>query len=298
MASYENVKTEIWATEFRELSPTAKLLYLWSFTTPRCNSAGIYRVDPAVITFETGLEGAPLVEARKELDDGRFMFYDDVWLWVRSRLKHYATRGAKTAKGVATTIAGVPSTHPFRRAFLLEYSEAPWLADELRCLIDAPSIPHQQTAVQREKEIPHTRPMHGSLCVEGVLTPNLTSLEEEPPQPKFADHDAEVDFDLLWKKFTEVVDNGSNYNAAKGEYLLIGWSPTKRKAIDAGMDRWLASEEWQRHINGGTQHLIKRLVNWLKEGHWSQNPPQPKGPPSRDWSKHAGEFKNPEAVSA
>ncbi len=121
MAVFENVKTSIWSDDFAELDPLAKLLYLWSFTNPRCNAAGLYKVRPRAIMFETGITDltAPLAE----LERGKYLFYADPWIFIRVRAKHYRTSGANVTKSMLSALEELPDGHPFIGMFLDEYSD-------------------------------------------------------------------------------------------------------------------------------------------------------------------------------
>lgn len=121
MALYENVKVSIWSDDFADLSPEAKLIYLWSFTNPRCNMAGLYKVKPVAMALETGIEDLARPLAELELD--RFVYYANPWIFIRSRIKHLHTSGEKIRKSILLAVLELPDGHPFIGLFIDEYGK-------------------------------------------------------------------------------------------------------------------------------------------------------------------------------
>lgn len=119
----EDIKNAIWDDEdFDSLSNPAALLYLWSFTNPRCGMAGVYRIKRRHIC-EGRLSGDHLDTALEELARSGHLFYVDQYIWVRTRVKHLRTKGGPMAKSIAKDIASLPHSHPFREAFIREYED-------------------------------------------------------------------------------------------------------------------------------------------------------------------------------
>ncbi len=143
MSRLEDVSTALWEDEdFDELSPDAKLTYLWSFTNARCGMCGVYRVRRRSIV-EGCLPAKRRDEALKDLEEHGYVRYVEGWLWVRSRVKHLRTKGSKMATGVIRDIERVPAEHPLRSAFLTEYLENTWVSSWLSdAKVEALSIPH------------------------------------------------------------------------------------------------------------------------------------------------------------
>ena len=125
----EDVDNGIWADpDFAGLSAQAKIVYLWSFTNPRCGMAGIYRVDAArTAAFECSLEADEATAAIEELTTARFLFCAEGVLWVRSRLRYLRTRTEQIAKSVAKDLEQIPPEHPLRLAWLNAYGDQVWL---------------------------------------------------------------------------------------------------------------------------------------------------------------------------
>lgn len=131
MARREDVETSIWDDDdFDALSDDAALLYLWSFTNPRCGMSGVYRVKSRSIC-EGRMTPARRTAALEELAEANFVHYVDGFIWVRSRVKHLRTKGPNMATSVVRDIERVPESHWVRGAFLAEYLEGSWVSERL-----------------------------------------------------------------------------------------------------------------------------------------------------------------------
>jgi len=144
VARNEDVSTAIWEDEdFDALTDDAAFIYMWSFTNERCNMAGIYQVKARHI-----IEGRMNIDRRNqalaELAEARFVYYQDGWLWVRSRVKHMRTRGEKMAASIIKALEKVPADHVLRAAFLDEYLHGSWVSFWLaQHDWDTPSVGHR-----------------------------------------------------------------------------------------------------------------------------------------------------------
>lgn len=131
MSRNEDIDNAIWADpDFESLSPYATLLYLWSWTNPRCDMAGIYKVSHRAMT-ESKVPEEHIAAALAELEAGRFAFYQDSVLWVRARVKRLRSRSPQMAKAVTKDLRKIRSEHPLRRRFHEEYGGDPWLREDL-----------------------------------------------------------------------------------------------------------------------------------------------------------------------
>lgn len=137
MSRREDVQTGIWSDpDFLDLSAEAKVVYLWSFTNPRCGMAGLYKVAGRIAQFETGLDPERFEAAMAELQAGGFVRFEKSVLWVRSRLKHMRSRTDQIAKSALSDIRSVGVDHPLSQALIAEYVDCDWefLAEALRGL--------------------------------------------------------------------------------------------------------------------------------------------------------------------
>jgi hypothetical protein len=129
MARINDVHDGIWSDpDFEDLTPNAKLVYLWSFTNPLCGPAGIYRVKAERVALDTGLSAEALQAAVAELEACTMLYFRDRVLWVRSRVRYLRTRTPQMAKGVAADLRRIPDDCPLQQAFRERYSQEAWLA--------------------------------------------------------------------------------------------------------------------------------------------------------------------------
>jgi hypothetical protein len=130
VSRYEDITNGIWSDpDFDDLSLEAAMLYLWSWTNPRCGMAGIYKVSQRAM-LESKVPVNKLAEALSELAASRFAFYEDGVLWVRSRVKHLRSKSPMIAKSIARDLDQVGDS-VLRRAFLDEYGDLGWISGAL-----------------------------------------------------------------------------------------------------------------------------------------------------------------------
>lgn len=137
MSRREDIDNSIWQDpDFLDLTADAKLLYLWGFTNPRCNMAGIYKVDTRPMSLDTGLTGTRTTRAFAELCSHEFWAYHRPWLWIRSRVAYLRSTGPLMAKSVAKDIAAIPADNILRIAFLDRYGRTGGWGEDGTALID------------------------------------------------------------------------------------------------------------------------------------------------------------------
>jgi len=120
-ARREDVLNTFWEDEDVDaLSNASVLLYLWSFTNPLCGMAGVYRCRRRALC-DRRLTERQLDNALTELADGRFLFYTDGWVWVRSRVKNLSTVNPNIARAIRRDVQALPEGHPFAEGFWTEY---------------------------------------------------------------------------------------------------------------------------------------------------------------------------------
>ncbi len=135
MSRREDIDNAIWSDPaFAELTPHAKLIYLWSWTNQRCGMAGRYKVSRGAIVFECTVTEEQVSAALAELEETRFLFYDGEWLWARTRIKHLRSKGPNIGKAVGTDVRKAPADHEYRIALLETYGGEEWLSGYLPLL--------------------------------------------------------------------------------------------------------------------------------------------------------------------
>ncbi len=126
----EDVRNDIWDDEdFDALSNSAALVYLWSFTNPRCGMAGVYRVKKRHVC-EGRVTGKPLDKALAELAEARMLYYVDGWLWVRARVKKLSTHSPMIRRSILKDLKSLPIGHEFANAFCCHYSGT-WIQEQI-----------------------------------------------------------------------------------------------------------------------------------------------------------------------
>ncbi|MDQ3730280.1 MAG: hypothetical protein M3355_11910 [Actinomycetota bacterium] len=137
MSRREDVDNAIWGDpDFLHLSAPGRFLYLWSFTNPLCNMAGVYKVGQRTMAFDTGLTSSQVAKGFRELREFAFWVYHDPYLWVRSRVKHLRTRTEPMARSIHNVVEPIDPCHPIRQKFLSTYGDDPWLRSALAPLAE------------------------------------------------------------------------------------------------------------------------------------------------------------------
>lgn len=176
MSRREDIDNAIWHDpDFAELSSDARYLYLWSFTNPRCNMSGLYKLALAPVPAETGLTMKRVEDALGELAEATFAYYRDGVLWVRSRVAHLRSTNPNMAKSIAKDLGKLAEDHPLRVAFLQKYRLTPWLREQLEPL-PIPK-PKSETVSERSRNGQETVQGKGKGMGSGVVG-------EEAPTPE------------------------------------------------------------------------------------------------------------------
>lgn len=160
MSRREDIDNAIWSDpDFEALSLEAAMLYIWSWTNPRCGLAGLYKVSERAMTeSKVTLERLPDVLA--ELAAADFLFYESGVLFVRSRLKHFRTKTPQVAKSVASDVVKLSEAHPMRAMWIDEYVDTPWwqrMIFEGHVTLDRPSPEGHQNGSSKHDSVTLTR---------------------------------------------------------------------------------------------------------------------------------------------
>lgn len=128
MARREDIVNTIW-DELDHLSNDAVLLYVWSWTNPRCGMAGVYKV-PQRRLLEGRLED-PLPALSELVRDGKLRYEDGV-LWNVARVKRLSHISEQIAKSIAKDLAEIDPSNPVYLEFVERYGSHPKLEGHLR----------------------------------------------------------------------------------------------------------------------------------------------------------------------
>lgn len=165
----EDVPNTIW-DELDDLSTDAILVYLWSFTNPRCGMAGIYRVAPRRIAEgRLGADGR-LEAALRELEEHDLVYYRDRVLWCKPRVAGLSTKSVQIAKSIRKDLSAVEGNE-LVAAFAREYADheyAAILRDPERV---KPEEPFDLASLARASTEPHETASNGE-----VVNLNRTSV--------------------------------------------------------------------------------------------------------------------------
>lgn len=137
MGRVDFIESELWE-EVEKLSPWATLLFIWSFSNSRGNSAGIFKVSRSAMT-ESKVPRHKIDDALAELAQGRFVYYVDGVMWVRAKAKRSTpkdkqAKNPKIASAIAKSVGRIDPGHPLRVAFIDYYGQWEWLKGDLASL--------------------------------------------------------------------------------------------------------------------------------------------------------------------
>lgn len=121
MATYRQIHTKIWSSpDFQQLSPHAKLVFIYLFSNSHRNEAALYRITPKTISNETDLTVAEVDNAMAELEGAGLVKYDrDAYIvWVVNAVK-YQKLSPNELKAIDRNLQEIfhPFTEDFRRYY-------------------------------------------------------------------------------------------------------------------------------------------------------------------------------------
>ena len=108
MSRREDVVNDLW-DRWDHLSDDAILLYLWSFTNPKCGMAGIYRCPRRLLLEGRLAEGERLDKALAELESAHLVLYRDGVLLCLPRVDGLGSKTEQIAKSISKDLRNVES---------------------------------------------------------------------------------------------------------------------------------------------------------------------------------------------
>lgn len=147
---YRTIDTEVWDDPwFSDLSPAAKLLFLYVLTNRRSTSCGAFEITIRAIAFETGLTEERIEALLPELAPKVMWFEDEQVIWVRNFFRRQ-NRNANE-KMITNAKAGMARlSNEIRQIIITEYPE---LGDGNEYPMDTLSIPIDiETVTKKETE--------------------------------------------------------------------------------------------------------------------------------------------------
>jgi hypothetical protein len=173
----EDFDNAFWSqSAIEELSPQATLLYIWSWTNPRCGMAGIYEVGPKAMK-ESKVSVRHIQGALVELAAARLAFYVDGVLWVVARVKRLRTKTVQIAKSIAKDVEAISEGHDLRRRWLEFYGSTSWLRGSLegRGLRLSGTSPEPHEILDAKPNVVNLTPTSPEVALSGPLSVGSTS---------------------------------------------------------------------------------------------------------------------------
>ena len=114
MARNEDFSNGFWDhPDIEPLSADATLLFIWSWTNPRCGMAGIYEVGRRAM-MECKVPDERLDATLEELASYDKALYERGVLFVLKRTARVRTKSIQVAKSAVKDLLQVPEGHPLR----------------------------------------------------------------------------------------------------------------------------------------------------------------------------------------
>lgn len=108
MAKYRTIQTTIWNDPYIEdLNPTEKLLYIYLFSNPHVNNAGVMKVSLKKISYETGIEDLSAAMDRL-VNDGK-VFKHKEYFFVVNFIKHQTSTSPKIIQSIVAEFKELPA---------------------------------------------------------------------------------------------------------------------------------------------------------------------------------------------
>jgi len=192
MADYRTIKPTIWSDPyFEELETHEKLLYIYLFSNPYINNAGVMKVSKRKIIFETYMSEEKYDSAIEKFQkDGKVMLFDE-YLYVCKFIKHQTNTSPKMLTNIHKQLELTPCD-----IVSIINKQYPKLKIPDQYLKDTPPIPPEyptdglerelegEREIEEEEEIPPYNPPldDGSENKPegGGLKPTLNDIEHIP----------------------------------------------------------------------------------------------------------------------
>jgi len=105
MADWRYFAPHFWNDSYiLKLKPLEKYVYIYLFTNPHCNQAGLYELPVEIMSFELQLSPEEIKEIiEKFQQDGKLEYVDDV-MWLKNFLKHQPNKSPLVWKRIVKDI--------------------------------------------------------------------------------------------------------------------------------------------------------------------------------------------------
>jgi hypothetical protein len=156
MSNFRQIHVSIWKdTWFLDLEPDEKLLFIYLFSNESTSLAGIYKISPKVIAFETGINMQRMTAIMaKFARDGKVFQQGDV-VWTVNMRKFHETRSSKVNIRIQNDIDLIPDSD-IKRKYIAYYDpklQYPYPMDRVSALYEyEDKDKHEDTQEDEEEE--------------------------------------------------------------------------------------------------------------------------------------------------
>ena len=173
MADYRTIKPTIWSDPyFEELNTEEKLLYIYLFSNPHINNAGVMKVSKRKIIFETYITEEKYDSAMKKFQEDKKVMLFDEYIYVCKFIKHQTNTSPKMLVNIHKQLELIP-----KDIVSVINQQYPELKIPNKYLTNTPTIPLKYPTDGLERELEEER--------------EIEEEEEIPPLPPLEKFDAE-----------------------------------------------------------------------------------------------------------
>lgn len=180
MADYRTIKPTIWSDPyFEELNTEEKLLYIYLFSNPHINNAGVMKVSKRKIIFETYITEEKYDSAMKKFQEDKKVMLFDEYIYVCKFIKHQTNTSPKMLVNIHKQLELIP-----KDIVSVINQQYPELKIPDKYLTNTPSILPKYPTDGLERELEEEREREKEKEEEPPLPPLDNSEEDETKKGK------------------------------------------------------------------------------------------------------------------
>lgn len=191
MADYRTIKPTIWSDPyFEELNSYEKLLYIYLFSNPHINNAGVMKVSHRKIIFETLADSGQFESAIKKFENDKKVMLFGEYIYVCNFIKHQTNTSSKMLINIHKQLELIP-----RDIVSVINQQYPELKIPQRYLTDTVSIPlgyptdgledewerELEVEYEKEREGEWEKGAHDVLPHDENVTPKIKTTDKFTP---------------------------------------------------------------------------------------------------------------------
>ncbi|MGE4487108.1 MAG: hypothetical protein AB7C95_04680 [Synergistaceae bacterium] len=198
MADYRTIKPTIWSDPyFEELNTDEKLLYIYLFSNPHINNAGVMKVSKRKIIFETYMTEEKYDSAIQKFENDKKVMLFDEYIYVCKFIKHQTNTSPKMLVNIHKQLELIP-----KDIVSVINRQYPELKIPSKYLIDTPNIPLIYPTDGLERELEEEREIEEEEEIP-PYSPPLENPIENIDLPDFLDRETWVS----WVRYLRKKDN-------------------------------------------------------------------------------------------